>query len=67
MVDVKKLMANQLEVSGVVATILFNLCKLGCLDRIITEGIIQQKYGGCAEVDGEPVRLGAWSPGNHCH
>ena len=40
MVDVKKLMANQLDlVSGVLATILFNLCKLGCLDRIITEGI----------------------------
>ena len=39
MVDVKKLMADQSEVSGVLAIILFNLCKLGCLDRIITEGI----------------------------
>ena len=39
MVDVKKLMADQSEVSGALATILFNLCKLGCLDRIITEGI----------------------------
>ena len=40
MVDVNKLTANQLDlVSGLLATILFNLCGLGCLDSIITEGI----------------------------